>query len=165
MCRTTISFSGSRRPHGGGRGVRRGLRLAGLAGGGLGGLHGADWLSGSAAAAAKGNWSSAAARAGIWHKSGMILVVLVAAVTDCVLGVTVEHLPMLGLGLHCAGAARDAGVVYLHRAGLHRRERHRHGRPRCPPGSPGCWRRDGSPPTISCTVPLCFVQKSKRFPK
>ena len=56
-----------------------------------------DWLSGSAAAAAKGNWSSAAARAGIWHKSGMILVVLVAAVTDCVLGVTVEHLPMLGL--------------------------------------------------------------------
>ena len=37
------------------------------------------------------------ARAGIWHKSGMILVVLVAAVTDCVLGVTVEHLPMLGL--------------------------------------------------------------------
>lgn len=56
-----------------------------------------DWLSGSAAAAAKGNWSSAAARAGIWHKGGMILVVLVAAVADCVLGVAVEHLPMLGL--------------------------------------------------------------------
>lgn len=56
-----------------------------------------DWLSGSAAAAAKGNWSSAVARAGIWHKGGMILVVLVAGVADCVLGVAVEHLPMLGL--------------------------------------------------------------------
>lgn len=56
-----------------------------------------DWISGSAAAAAKGRWSSAAARAGIWHKGGMILVVLVAAVTDCVLGVAVAHLPALGM--------------------------------------------------------------------
>lgn len=56
-----------------------------------------DWVSGSAAAAAKGNWSSAAARAGIWHKGGMILVVAVAALADCVLGVAVEHLPVLGL--------------------------------------------------------------------
>lgn len=56
-----------------------------------------DWASGSAAAAAKGNWSSAAARAGIWHKLGMILVVLVAAVTDSVLRVAVPHLPGLGL--------------------------------------------------------------------
>ena len=54
-----------------------------------------DWISGSAAAAAKGSWSSAMARAGIWHKGGMILVVLVAAVTDCVLGMAVEHLPAL----------------------------------------------------------------------
>ena len=52
-----------------------------------------DWISGSAAAAAKGNWSSAAARAGIWHKGGMILVVLVAALADWVLGMAVEHLP------------------------------------------------------------------------
>ena len=56
-----------------------------------------DYLTGSAAAAAKGSWSSAAARAGIWHKGGMIVVVLVAAVTDCVLGMAVEHLPGLGL--------------------------------------------------------------------
>ena len=56
-----------------------------------------DYLTGSAAAAAKGNWSSAEARAGIWHKGGMIVVVLVAAVTDCVLGMAVEHLPGLGL--------------------------------------------------------------------
>lgn len=56
-----------------------------------------DWISGSAAAAARGNWSSAAARAGIWHKFGMILVVLVGAVTDNVLAVAVSHLPGLQL--------------------------------------------------------------------
>ena len=35
-----------------------------------------DWVSGSAAAASRGAWSSAAARAGIWHKAGMVVVVL-----------------------------------------------------------------------------------------
>ena len=56
-----------------------------------------DWLSGSAAAAAKGDWSSARARAGIWHKAGMIVVVLVAAMADNVLGMAVTHLPGLDL--------------------------------------------------------------------
>ena len=56
-----------------------------------------DWLSGSAAAAAKGDWSSARARAGIWHKAGLIVVVLVAAVADNVLGMAASHLPGLGL--------------------------------------------------------------------
>ena len=36
-----------------------------------------DWVSGSAAAASRGAWSSAAARTGIWHKAGMVVVVLV----------------------------------------------------------------------------------------
>ncbi len=45
-----------------------------------------DWLSGSAAAASRGEWSSAAARAGIWHKAGMVVVVCVAALTDLVGG-------------------------------------------------------------------------------
>lgn len=56
-----------------------------------------DWISGSAAAAACGEWSSAAARAGIWHKAGMILVVIVAALADCVLAMAVEHLPGLAI--------------------------------------------------------------------
>lgn len=56
-----------------------------------------DWISGSAAAAAKGEWSSAVARAGIWHKAGMILVVIVAALADCVLAMAVEHLPGLAI--------------------------------------------------------------------
>ena len=56
-----------------------------------------DWVSGSAAAASRGEWASAKARAGIWHKAGMLLVVLVAALTDAVLGVAVANLPGLGL--------------------------------------------------------------------
>lgn len=56
-----------------------------------------DWLSGSAAAAAHGKWSSATARAGIWHKIGMVLVVAVAGMTDFILGVAVEHIPGLGV--------------------------------------------------------------------
>ena len=57
-----------------------------------------DWLSGSAAAASRGEWSSAAARAGIWHKAGMVVVVCVAALTDLVLNVAVENLPAFGAG-------------------------------------------------------------------
>ena len=56
-----------------------------------------DWASGSAAAAAKGKWASAVARAGIWHKGGMVLVVLVAFLADSVLGIVVQNLPVLGI--------------------------------------------------------------------
>ena len=56
-----------------------------------------DWLSGSAAAASRGEWSSAAARAGIWHKAGMLVVVLVSALTDAVLGMAAANLPGLEL--------------------------------------------------------------------
>ena len=52
-----------------------------------------DWISGTAAAAARGNWSSSTARAGIWHKGGMIVVVIVAAVADAALGVLVDTIP------------------------------------------------------------------------
>lgn len=56
-----------------------------------------DWLSGSAAAASKGEWSSAVARNGIWHKAGMVVVVCVAALTDLVLAMAVKNLPELGI--------------------------------------------------------------------
>ena len=73
-----------------------------------------DWVSGSAAAASRGAWSSAAARAGIWHKAGMVVVVLVCALTDAVLAVAVANLP--GLGLEVNGVVLPVGVcaaVYL----------------------------------------------------
>ena len=56
-----------------------------------------DWITGSAAAASKGQWSSDTAYAGVWHKAGMIVVVLDAAVADCVLGLAMQHMPVLGI--------------------------------------------------------------------
>ena len=41
-----------------------------------------DYLTGSLAALKRGEWSSAAAREGLWHKAGMILIVCAAALTD-----------------------------------------------------------------------------------
>lgn len=54
-----------------------------------------DYISGSAAAMHQGNWSSAEARAGIWHKGGMILVVIAAAIADAVLGIVVAKVPQI----------------------------------------------------------------------
>lgn len=69
-----------------------------------------DWVSGSAAAASRGAWSSAAARAGIWHKAGMVVVVLVCALTDAVLAMTVANLP--GLGLEVNGVVLPVVLVW-----------------------------------------------------
>ena len=35
-----------------------------------------DWITGSAAGSKKDGWSSATARAGLWHKGGMLVVVV-----------------------------------------------------------------------------------------
>ena len=56
-----------------------------------------DYVTGSGAAMKAGNWSSAAARAGIWHKAGMIFVVIVAALADAVLGLVVDNVPVLAI--------------------------------------------------------------------
>ena len=69
-----------------------------------------DWLSGSAAAASRGEWSSAAARAGIWHKAGMVVVVCVAALTDLVLNVAVENLPLYSIEVE--GVVLPVGLVW-----------------------------------------------------
>lgn len=52
-----------------------------------------DYISGSSAAMKAGQWSSAQARAGIWHKAGMIVVVIVAAVADKVLAIVLANIP------------------------------------------------------------------------
>ncbi len=46
-----------------------------------------DYLSGSAAALRRGDWSSTRAREGLWHKAGMILAVVVSVLGDLLLGV------------------------------------------------------------------------------
>lgn len=57
------------------------------------GLMLADWLVGSAAAAHRGEWSSAKLREGAWHKGGMIVMVCVALMADWLIGMMVSHLP------------------------------------------------------------------------
>lgn len=56
-----------------------------------------DYITGSAAAAKTGAWSSQTARDGIWHKAGMIVVVLVAAGADMLLALVLERLPVVQL--------------------------------------------------------------------
>lgn len=53
-----------------------------------------DYLSGTMAACRAGQWSSAAAREGLWHKGGMILVVTVAAICDAVMVMMAAFLPL-----------------------------------------------------------------------
>lgn len=56
-----------------------------------------DYLTGTWAALSHGEWSSAVARQGLWHKLGSIIAAFVAAMFDIALGVI---LPQLGIDYH-----------------------------------------------------------------
>lgn len=64
------------------------------------GVMALDYLSGTLAACREGQWCSAVARQGLWHKGGMILVVTVAAISDAVMLMMVE---ILSLGMEWPG--------------------------------------------------------------
>lgn len=53
-----------------------------------------DYITGTFAACKEGNWSSAVAREGLWHKGGMIAVVLVAMITDWIMVLVAEYVPI-----------------------------------------------------------------------
>ena len=53
-----------------------------------------DYVSGSIAAARAGQWSSEIARAGLFHKLGMLLAVIVAIVLDLLIGLIVHAAPI-----------------------------------------------------------------------
>lgn len=53
-----------------------------------------DYITGTWAAMKNGEWSSAVARQGLWHKAGMIVVVVVAFAADFVIAIICEHLPI-----------------------------------------------------------------------
>lgn len=57
-----------------------------------------DYITGSWAARAKGEWSSAIARQGLWHKLGEIVALLVAALCDIAVQVVLQSTaaPILG---------------------------------------------------------------------
>ena len=51
-----------------------------------------DYLTGTAAALKAKEWSSAVARQGLWHKCGMIVVVIVGVIADYVMAVICERI-------------------------------------------------------------------------
>ena len=53
-----------------------------------------DYISGTAAACKGRQWSSETAREGLWHKGGMILVVIVAAIADSIMAVICANIPI-----------------------------------------------------------------------
>ena len=71
-----------------------------------------DYLTGSMAAAKAGQWSSGKAREGIWHKCGMIVVVLVAAGVDLLLEAALEHLPGIQLPFSFGGLVCPMVLVW-----------------------------------------------------
>jgi len=60
-------------------------------------LMGLDYLTGTFAAMKGGSWSSRKAREGAWHKCGAIIVVMVSAICDGVLGVICGNIPLVNI--------------------------------------------------------------------
>lgn len=56
-----------------------------------------DYISGTFAAMKAGEWCSSKAREGAWHKGGAILVVIVAAIADCIMLVICGNIPVLNI--------------------------------------------------------------------
>ena len=71
-----------------------------------------DYLSGTAAACKEGSWSSAHAREGIWHKAGMMVVVIVAAGTDLLIEIVLLNLPVLALPIQYPGLVCPVVLVW-----------------------------------------------------
>ena len=57
------------------------------------GLMALDYISGTFAAAKAGEWCSAKAREGLWHKAGMILAVVCAGIADFIMAIILAHIP------------------------------------------------------------------------
>ena len=71
-----------------------------------------DYITGSMAAAKEGQWSSAQAREGIWHKCGMIVVVIVAAGADLLISLVLANLPVLALPVQYPGLVCPVVLVW-----------------------------------------------------
>lgn len=56
-----------------------------------------DYITGSGVATKQGQWSSARARDGLWHKAGMIFAVGAAGILDLVIWLIVSNIPAITL--------------------------------------------------------------------
>lgn len=71
-----------------------------------------DYLTGSMAAGKAGEWESRKAREGIYHKGGMLVIVLVAAATDLLISLVLDNLPMLALPVEYGGLVCPVVLVW-----------------------------------------------------
>lgn len=71
-----------------------------------------DYITGSAAAGKAGQWSSKRAKEGIWHKAGMMVVVIVASVTDLMIGLVMDNLTVLALPVDYPGLLCPVVLVW-----------------------------------------------------
>ena len=71
-----------------------------------------DYLTGSAVSCKEGRWSSSRAREGIWHKCGMIVVVIVAAGADLLISAVLGNLPLVELPFEYAGLICPVVLVW-----------------------------------------------------
>lgn len=71
-----------------------------------------DYATGSAAATKAGKWKSETARNGIWHKAGMIVVVIVAAGADLLVSVVLADLPIIRLPIEYPGLICPVVLVW-----------------------------------------------------
>lgn len=56
-----------------------------------------DYITGTLAAKNAGEWSSRAAREGLWHKLAILVAVIVAIILDWVIATVIAHIPSLSL--------------------------------------------------------------------
>lgn len=71
-----------------------------------------DYITGSAAAGKAGEWSSRRAVDGIWHKMGMMVVVIVAAIADLMINLLLTNLPVLALPVDYSGLICPVVLVW-----------------------------------------------------
>lgn len=71
-----------------------------------------DYITGSAAAMKAGEWSSKIAREGIWHKAGMVVVVILAAAADLLIHLVLKYMPIVELPFEFAGIVCPLVLVW-----------------------------------------------------
>ena len=71
-----------------------------------------DYITGSVAAGKAGEWTSEKAREGIFHKGGMIVIVLVSSATDLLISLVLDNLPMLALPVEYGGLVCPVVLVW-----------------------------------------------------
>ena len=56
-----------------------------------------DYITGTLSARKNGKWSSGVAKEGIWHKVGCVVIVVVAFVSDFIMGLMITNIPILNI--------------------------------------------------------------------